>query len=167
MPWKTDAFEDETDAPAHFHVENRQGDWQAALAVNDVVQEAILGIVVIVAIAAKTLLLEQDIVERGNGAESIGVGAASLADFDGKFIDAPEISGDVEIGIVGERYGQRGAAEIDAFFRPFDGLTKFSVRIGNQCVVSWGFVLGCKSPGKLAKLLFTTKITKNTKFSEI
>ena len=166
MTGETDAFNGETNALPHFHVENRQRNRQAALALNDLIQEAILGIVVIVAIAAKTMLLEQDVIKRGERTENIAIGARALADLDGQFIDTPEIAGDVEIGIVGERDSQRGAAEIDAFFRPLDSLTKFSVGIGNQCAVVWGSVIERESPGEISRSLSTTKITKDTKGSE-
>ena len=46
------------DAPSHLHVENRQGDRQPALSVNNIIQEAVLRIVVVASIAAKALLLE-------------------------------------------------------------------------------------------------------------
>ena len=69
-PGKPTPVDVEPDAPAHFHVENRQRDWHAALALDHFVQKTILGIVVIVAIAAKTLLFEQAHIERGDRSET-------------------------------------------------------------------------------------------------
>ena len=102
------------------------------LAVDHIIQKTILRVIVIITIAAKALLFEQHIVERGDRMKHIRIGTASLIDRDGQCIDAPKVIFNVEIGIVAEGDGQCGAAQVDGFFRPRNRLTKFSVKIGNQ-----------------------------------
>ena len=56
--------------------------------------------------------------------------------FHGQLIDAPEVLGNVEVGIVAQRDRQGRATEVDFSFRSVDGLTKFAVGIVRQFPVN-------------------------------
>ena len=78
------------------------------------------------------MLAEQHRIKRGDRAVNVGFGAAVAGGFHGQLIDAPEILGNVEVGIVAQRDRQGRATEIDFIFRSVDGLTKFVVGIVRQ-----------------------------------
>jgi hypothetical protein len=78
------------------------------------------------------MVLEQDVIERGNRLINVSAGSAAMDHLDGELIDAGQISGDIEIGIValGDRQGR--ATEVDFLIASVDGLTKFAIGILSQ-----------------------------------
>src|SRR3970040_1538818 len=99
---KADAVERDTDPLRDFHVEDRQRDRDALFALEYFVEEAVLGIVVILFVAAKAMLLEQNVIERGQRWIDIAA-AAALGHFQREPVDAGKIGRNVQIGIIGKR----------------------------------------------------------------
>jgi len=84
-----------------------------AIAVEHIVKKRIAGIIVILAIAAQPGLVEQGVIERGNGLGSVAdIGNASLG-HTGEFVDARDVGFDVEVRILASGDGQRSPNQID------------------------------------------------------
>ena len=80
-------------------------------------------------VAVKTMLLEQDVIQRRHGAVNIRFGIQTASNLPRQLVNPSEIVEDIEIRVISERNRQGRATEIDLVFRSVDGLTKIAIRI--------------------------------------
>ncbi len=117
MTGKAHSVELEPNPPGDLHIEHREGDGNTLLTLQDLVQKTVPGIVVIVPVAAKSLLPKQYEVDRCNG--SVRAQLLPTPGPDGRcdLIYAREIRINVQAGIVARSDRQSSAKQIDLFIR--------------------------------------------------
>ena len=111
MARQADAHDLQADPAPDFHGQDRERDRDAQPPFEHVVQTAVAGIVVVVGVAAESLLAEQELAESVEG----GPAAAGLrhAGASRQVVQRRQRGFDRELGVLDARDRQRRAAEID------------------------------------------------------
>ena len=108
------ALERQPDAAAHRHVEHRERDRDAHLAVHDLVQVAVARVVVRLGVAAVAEVLEQELVQRRDALLRCEGLRHAAAQAHRHALDVAEIALHFETGIGILRDQQAGMREVDA-----------------------------------------------------
>ncbi len=100
MPGEGHALQRQPDAPADLHVEDRQRQRDARLALDHVVEIAVARIVVLDVVAGEADFLEQVAVDRGQARRQVQVAVELRAQRVGIGIDLGGVAGGVEVGVL-------------------------------------------------------------------
>ena len=116
MTGKGHAHERQAETASDFHVDDGQGDGNAALAVQHLVQVAVARVVVIFHVAGEALLHEQELVEGYQGIFEPGLRRQALLHAGGELINLAQVGLDVQAGVFLDRDEQRRFRQVQLLF---------------------------------------------------
>ena len=121
MAWKVDALDLEAGTSRHLHVHDAEGNGNAGASLEDFVQKAVAGVLIVVDVPGEFQLVEEEVIQREHLCVPIGVhprrgvglrrdrrGAKAKTSVAPECIQLIEIGANVERGIFDLRDQQRG-----------------------------------------------------------
>jgi hypothetical protein len=123
-----DALDHQVEPSTHLDQDQREGDGDAEAPVQDVVEEAVPGIVILRCVPPEPLLLEEELAQAVEASQRIRA-AAQRPRLGRQLIEPAEIGPDVESRVLGPGDQQRRRREIDGAVGPPDGDRELRERV--------------------------------------